>query len=296
MHKAIDGLLKTRHRMVRIYLKLIRVPEYKSKSDYWPWVKISSLEENKYSIFYSGSFVCTTFPFSDFNETVGDIAIIGSGPSVNMMCFDKISKMNCVLLNGSIALINTYNIKPLACVIVDSTFVENRFEILRCLPSGTNLILTPGVIRAISERDPAFLSEMKVYLTQNILSPVYNPGERFQEQRNMAQQANFSFDLDCGYIDGGTVMSVAIQLAYQVKANNTYLVGLDISNFSSPRFYETERNKLKCGLANDYESSILPFMNAASVLYDKSRKPIYNCSSVSKLPYEIFPYCSDFTK
>ena len=296
MHKALNRMLKIRHRLIRAYLKFTRESSYKSKADYWPWVRIESAGASGYRVLYSGKLACTSLPFCDLCETGGEIAIVGSGPSVNLMRFDLISRLNCVLLNGAISLVDAYGIEPLACIIVDSTFAENRFDVLRCLPSGSNVILTPGVIRAVLERERAFLSKMNVYLTQNILMPVYNPGPRFRQQRDMAEQAGFSFDLDCGYVDGGTVMAVAIQLAYQVKAEKTYLIGLDIGNSASPRFYETQRDKLKCGLSDAYESSTLPFMKAASVIFSRSGIDIYNCSPCSRLPYDVIPYCDEFKK
>lgn len=294
MNNLVNKMLKTRHKLVRTWLRLMRDPDYKSKSDCWPWIRLNQLGRFRYEISFSGSTVCTSLPLSDFNETVGDIAIIGSGPSVKMMDFEKISTLNCVLLNGAITLAETYDIKPLACIIVDSTFIENRFDTLRSLPSGTRMILAPGVIRAISERNPRFLSDKRVYLVQNILKPVYDPGPPFSEEQTVAGQARFSFNLNCGFVDGGTVMAVGMQLAHQIKVRNTYLIGLDINNFEMPRFYETEKNKLKCGLARDYQRSILPFMMAASGIFRQDSLSIYNCSPVSKLPYEIIPYCDDF--
>lgn len=289
-----NWIIKTRHKLIRVYLQIIGEPSYKSRADYWPWVKVQPSGPSRYSIYYRNRLVGTSLPFANFNQIKGDIAIIGSGPSVNLMRLDQISKLNCILLNGSISLVDSRDIEPLASVIVDSTFVENRFEMLECLPLGSRLILTPGVARAISERDPKFLMKMNVYLTQNIRKPAYDPGPKYQEQRNKAEQARFSFDLDCGYFDAGTVMAVAMQLAYQIGPRNTYLVGFDVGNAASPRFYETGKNKLKCGLGRDYERGILPFMQSASATFVNAGLNIYNCSPRTKLPYDIIPYCGDF--
>ncbi len=88
-------------------------------------------------------------------------------------------------------------------------------------------------------------------------------------------------------------MSIGIQLAYFCKADRTYLVGLDIGNANQPRFYETNKNKQKSGLLKDYQEKILPFMKEASLMFKDEGMRLYNCSPVSKLPYDIIPY-SDY--
>jgi hypothetical protein len=296
MRKIVNRLMIMRHKLVRALLLLARDPEYKSKADYWPWVKIVQTEPSRYKVSHSGRIVCTTLPFCHLDSAQGDMAIIGAGPSVNEMRLDLIASLDCVLLNGAISLVRTHGIRPLASVIVDSTFIENRFDALDCIPAGSNLVLTAGVIRAISERNRSFLRKMNVFLTQSILAPNYDPGPQFHEQQAIARDAGFSFDPDCGFVDGGTVMAVAIQLAHYLKANQTYLIGLDISNAASPRFYETKQSKLKCGLLLDYETRILPFMKVASGLFAESGMGIYNCSHISKLPYDVIPYCGKFRK
>jgi hypothetical protein len=297
MHPGLSNrILKTRHKLVRFYLKLLRETEYRSKADFWPWVRTEPVAPRRYQLSYRNQVVCTSWPFTDFHQAAGDIAIIGSGPSVNLMRLELISKLNCILLNGAISLVARLHMEPLASVILDSTFIENRFALLGCLPPGSNLVLTPGVIRAIAERDRELLSKMKVYLTQNIQKPAYDPGPKFSEQKERAEKAHFSFDLDCGYIGGGTVMAAALQLAYQLKPKNTYLVGFDISNPAAPRFYETESNRLKCGLADSYETSIRPFMETAAVLFRQAGLNLYNCSPCSRLPYSIIPYCDSFAQ
>jgi hypothetical protein len=294
MNKALNRLLKMRHKLIRAYLKSIREPDYKSKGDYWPWIRIDRAGASVYDIIHKGKLILRSSPFDDFDSMKGDVAIIGSGPSVRLMRLDLISRLNCVLLNGAIGVIDSHNIRPLAIIVVDSTFIENRFDMLRRVPPGSNLVLTTGVIRAVCERDRLLLSTMNVYLTQNILKHVYDAGPTFDEKKRLAQEMNFSFDLDCGYVDGGTVMAVGIQLAHRIKAARTYLIGLDISNSSSPRFYETKRGKLKCGLADAYESAILPFMSAASHIFNRTGIDISNCSPTSRLPYDVIPYCGDF--
>lgn len=294
IQQCANRSLIIRRKLIRAYLKAIGDKRFKSTSDFWPWIEISPVEAGRYSILFRGREVCTTSPFADFRDTGGAVAIIGSGPSVNSIDIRKLAENNCILLNGAISLLKPYGIKPLATVIMDSTFVEKRFDMLKLLPDGSNLIITPGVIRAVAERDFGLLSRMRVYLTQNITNNVYTPNEDFAAQRKQAVDSLFSFNLDSGFIDCGTVMALAVQFAFQIGAEPTYMIGFDIGNSSEPRFYETGKNHLKCGLLEKYESSILPFMTSASKVFAESGRTIYNCSTTSKLPYEVIPYSDEF--
>ena len=85
-------------------------------------------------------------------------------------------------------------------------------------------------------------------------------------------------------------MAVGLQLALLLDAHEILLLGLDINNVSQPRFYEKHNQSLKSGLLKDYQHKILPFMmKMARVCRDRGIL-IYNCSSVSKLPYDIIPF------
>lgn len=85
-------------------------------------------------------------------------------------------------------------------------------------------------------------------------------------------------------------MSLAIQIAFSLQPKKVFLLGLDIGNAAEPRFYENNANKQKCGLLKDYETKILPFMKLTRHIFDAHGREIFNCSPITKLPYEVIPY------
>lgn len=93
------------------------------------------------------------------------------------------------------------------------------------------------------------------------------------------------------------MLARGVQMAFYLNAGVTYILGLDLGNFMQPHFYETEQDKVvSCGLLRDYEAKILPFMTLAAKVFKENNREIFNCSSVTKLPYGIFPYNNRFLK
>lgn len=134
---------------------------------------------------------------------------------------------------------------------MDVTFVKNRFDIIKSI-NPCHLFLSLGAACAIAERDLELLKIHKITIftvskgdNTNFLSS----GDSF-----------FSKRINNMFFDGGTVMSIAIQLAYHIAPLYVYLLGLDISNSTEPRFYEIKEKSLKSGLLKDYDKKILPFM------------------------------------
>ena len=283
-----NSLLKIRRLIIRSSLKVVDRKTYKTRSEYWPWINIRNSATNHHEIFSFTQKLATSKPVCELTCAKKSFSIVGAGPSINDVDFSKIENTNIILLNGAISLIHKKSITPFYCIIIDSSFIENRFDIVRELPSGTHLLTTLGCLRAIHERDPHLIKRLNISVTQNVTAPTHKTtnsdlGPLFKTQ-------GYPDDLDVGYIDGGTVMAVGLQLALQLDAHEILLLGLDINNVSQPRFYEKHNQSLKSGLLKDYQHKILPFMmKMARVCRDRGIL-IYNCSSVSKLPYDIIPF------
>lgn len=226
--------------------------------------------------------------------------IIGSGPSINKLDLSKLNAKKCIFLNGAVLLH-----KKISCdfvhLITDSSFVRNRPEIIRELPEKTKMAVSFDVFREISRINPMLAKEGIFYILQEAgeqeklkktLSKVYNGGNVSQK----LQDGDFNeivfriCNPNWGLIHTGTVMSAAIQTSIFLGCKETYLLGFDISNANLPRFYESNKDRVRCGLLDDYEQNILPFMAVASEAVKRKGIKIFNCSDCSKLPYSIFPY------
>lgn len=286
-----NRVLKARRLVIRKLFKLFDRQNYKERSEFWPWVSVQYMGHGLHRLtsLSKKHFVLGSPSHIEKNST--SIAIIGSGPSIKDVDFGKLDKsIDLILLNGAIGLAKRHSLNPLCCIIIDSTFVENRFEIVKNMPAGTRLVTTIGCLRAIYERDKKILDNISIFLTRNINSQFYMNAKIGEIDHFLNN--GFSDDLNAGYVDGGTVMSVGIQMAFQLNAKDIFLFGFDIGNAHEPRFDENNKNKQKSGLLKDYELKIFPFMNKVKELAYQKNIKVNNCSKITKLPYDVIPYLS----
>ncbi len=230
------------------------------------------------------------------NSKDGEIYILGSGPSVKTQNLQILQNKNVIFLNGSINLASKYQIKPFCYIILDATFIINKQDIIKQIPSNTPLVLSLSAVNAMYTFCPKILQKHPVCLILNPLEPYKGTKKKISDLENEyfyippQKDTAFSYYPDKGLFDGGTVMSNAIQIAFYLNFRKIFLLGLDIGNAAQPRFYENDKNKLKSGLLKDYETKILPFMKTTKTLAEMQNRKIYNCSPITKLPYEVIPY------
>ncbi len=286
-----DFYLRRRHQFYRKWVRWTFPKSMWHIKDYWPILSIKATGSGCFEVFYRQQFLLKTHAFHELHKAhLTEIYIIGSGPSINQQHLERLQDKPCILLNGASFLLEHYPVNNIFLyAVMDSYFVSHRFEALQALPKGINLLLSLGALRAIAERDIRILQQNRVFLAQNILEPYM--GDRLNEQ---VLKTAFSTDLTQGFVDGGTVMSLAIQLAAFLRITDIYLLGLDIGNAKQPRFYEKHQDQQKSGLLKDYESKILPFMQTAQQMIKSYGGSIYNCSPISKLPYAVIPFSDKF--
>lgn len=268
-------LLRAKRKIIKKIIKLTHNKSDYYKADYWPYVK-----EKNGSVYFKNKKIKTRnlLNLDIKNQTVN---IIGSGPSINNLNLDKLRIGKNIYLNGSISIAIENRIPILAHIIMDANFVYNRFDLIEKYTKNTNIILSLGALCAIAERDISILNNNNVYIFKT---------------KKLSKGIIFTDDINHNIIDGGTVMSIAIQTMFYNHPKKVYLLGLDISNAKEPRFYENEKNKQKCGLLKDYEEKILPFMKEASLKFKNNNIEIFNCSPISKLPFDIIPYSGRYEK
>ncbi len=92
----------------------------------------------------------------------------------------------------------------------------------------------------------------------------------------------FSTEIFNAVYDYYTVAYVALQIAYALNYKRILITGLDMSNFTQPRFYETIENKQPTRLEQDFEAISLAFKAAASFL-EKNKVQVINLSPNSSV-------------
>mgnify|MGYP000000047602 FL=1 len=240
----------------------------------------------RYKAYFKEKIICTEslYSFREKYQSLENLFIIGSGPSIKEQPIELLKNKDIILLNGAIHLIKSHQLRPLGVVIIDDSFVRKNAGILSYIPSSTHLFLSIYALKEIFRKAPDLLHN-PIYLVHELKCA----GDIIPSD---IHQCLYQFDKPTwGVFDGGTVMAVAIQLAAFISANNVWLLGLDIGNSNTePRFYENQTNICRSSLITDYETKILPFMRLAAVWYRQNNKNIYNCSPISKLPFDIIPY------
>lgn len=126
-----------------------------------------------------------------------------------------------IFLNGSISLAHENKLPIFAHVIIDSNFVNNRFDLIRKYSKNIKLILSLGALCSIAERDFSIIKNNDIYIIRKLI------------RGNL-----FSNDISNYLVEGGTVMASAMQIVFYSNPSVVFLLGLDISNCNLPRFYE----------------------------------------------------------
>jgi Kdo-III transferase WaaZ len=269
---------------------------------YWPLVTQSANETGQLEVYYKQQHLLTAQNFGGLQQIDKKrVFIIGSGPSIKTQKLEKLRDETCILLNGAAILQNQFALNNvLMHIILDAHFAEDRFALIEPIfkQGNQNILLSLGALRAIADRNLEILKINHIFILQNILAPYMaskislaqlpDTKNLFISKPNLGTA--FSLDPSAGFYDGGSVMTIGIQLTAFLGFKDTYLVGFDIGNANQPRFYEEKGKPAKSELLKDYHRKILPFMENTKHFFASRNLKIYNCSPVSLLPYEIIPY------
>lgn len=239
-----------------------------------------------YHIHYANKCITTKslYDFQKKENSPNNIFIVGSGPSIKNQNLTKLQNEKIFLLNGAIKLIQDYKLLPTGIFIIDGSFIRKHLELISLIPNNTNLFLSFFAIKELISLAPQLLRN-PIYLIHELKFEEDSIPLTVKDKLNQFNKPTW------GVLDGGTVMSSAIQVAAFIQAKNVWLLGLDINNAQTePRFYETLQNRCRSSLLEDYEHKILPFMKVASQWYHLNNFNLYNCSPISKIPTEIIPF------
>lgn len=288
-------LYKWKENLIKAYLSCTRGREMRYAFSYWPYVAVKETPCGK-DVLFKGKKVFSSLSLDSMLRPGEDVYILGSGPSVKQQDLSRLAGKNVITLNGSISAAEKYGFVPLLHFIADANFILKRPQLAQAIPAGVPLALSLSAIKAAAVFAAGLFQNRALFLVENPLekyprpriAPAELPEDKFVKD-DLGKTA-FSLDPYAGLFDGGTVLTLAVQTAYFLRFKRVFLLGFDIGNAAEPRFYETKKNRVKCGLLNDYEHKILPFMKLAAQVFNSAGREIYNCSPITKLPYSVVPY------
>ncbi|MBU3030905.1 glycosyl transferase [Paracoccus marinaquae] len=210
------------------------------RQDIWPGLAI---DRPSGRVSWRRGHLLTLRPASAFIPQGGAlIAVVGSGPSLKDQRIEALGHGTAILCNGAATLAG--RIHPLAVAVEDERFVFRHHAMLEALPRDIPLLLSPAVLRAWAERGAGALDGRTVALIDNLEKPVATP-RRALSDPSLSQivlrgrQGALSIDPDRGVVITGTVAFSALQFALAARPARILLAGIDLSNDSQPRFYES---------------------------------------------------------
>ncbi len=293
-------LYKYSESLIKKYLTITQGKNTRYAFSYWPYISLKN-NSSETEVLFKGKKIFSASSFDSLRPTNEDIYILASGPSIKKQDLTLLRHKQVITLNGSISAAKEAGFIPFFHFIMDANFILKRPDLALLVPPETPIALSLSAVKAAAIFTPEILKKHPICLAKNPLEIYPFPRLSVEEldevnfAKNSSNTSAFSLNPEKGFFDGGSVLTLALQLAYYCKFKRVFLLGFDIGNAEEPRFYETTKNRLSCGLLNDYESKILPFMRLAAALYKQAGREIYNCSAITKLPYEIVPFF-DFSK
>ncbi len=278
-----------RRKISDIFFKILLPKNRHHLLDTLPEMKLS-LSPVGWSVEFKNHYIDTISNTYNFSKET-DINLIGSGPSILDQNFSSLENKPVILMNGTITLCSTYTFNKLYYVIIDSTFIINRFNLIKeNIPDNAIIFLTPGVLHCILECDISFTKKRRVIIIENILEKYLENRKNINTlvQKNIIIRNNtgLSLDINNGYFDGGTVMYTAAQIALAFNPKTVSFFGFDLGNSNQPRFNEDESNKLKSGLLKDY-NIIISSIKLFGRVCQKRNIDIFNYSPISTIPENI---------
>ncbi|MEW7312998.1 sugar glycosyltransferase [Buttiauxella gaviniae] len=268
----------------------------------WPFVKIQRDKNNAIShLNYRGENVPLVDLTSLKENFKGEVLLTATGPSIKKIDFSTVPSMPTVGVNGAWHLNSDLDFK--FYIIVDMIFVDNKPDIIEEIIKKEDLVLFTtmhGIVRII---DKFTLNKVKCKLAviEDKCYPIYEKKisnadiyNNFNTHKGIIfskENINIAFNHDIrnGIFDAGTVIYWSLQILSYLGFKKIYVVGLDMTNFSTPRFYETKNDMLPSFLAEKLQEIIIPAFSLASLELKKDGVDVVNLSLESAIPSHIFP-------
>jgi len=266
---------------------------------WWPGLALTLPSRGDGAIHYRGRFVAPLLPYPAPSEGRDEIIIVGSGPSLAAQARERIPLESALLLNGAIHLAGPHAPRPLGVIIEDERFVYRHWRtIVARVPAQAHCYFSTGVIRALCETAPEWLASQSIHHLDFVHRPYGKKRPDAAGLRNLPflrwsddGKAAISLSPELGLMPIGSVAGSAAQLALSLAPSRIGLAGIDLTNTSRPRFYESDADKAMSRIGAASERILATF----SIIRDEcARRGIVleNYSPVSRLAEIGVPYVS----
>nr|WP_258167235.1 sugar glycosyltransferase [Scandinavium goeteborgense] len=268
----------------------------------WPYVKINrSKFGDIIELFYKKRKVELVDLSSLANSFSGSILLTATGPSVKETDFTQ--RPNDTMsagVNGAWHLQSQLNFN--FYFIVDMTFIDHHKSILKEICASEKIVLfttVMGIVKIIELLDEQKIT-CRIAIIEDICYQTYKPSLKpIDIKRNCSDYPKITFsqshpdiafsnDIRKGVFDAGTVIYWALQTICFMGFDNIYIAGLDLNNFSRPRFYEDLENMRPSYLQNKLDEMVFPALQLASEVLGRENISVINLSPQSSVPESTF--------
>ncbi|OTG67352.1 lipopolysaccharide biosynthesis protein [Acinetobacter silvestris] len=259
---------------------------FKHNRRYWPYYQLQrSKQGHLQQVYFQKKLVSDNMCPLPTNQK--KCMLVATGPSIKELDPQLFTQLDFdyIGVNGAISLTP---IKFKHYIIIDHNFIVNRFDlVLQVLNCDCTFFTTPRCLDLILRR--VQISNIKcsikvietishnvidVFLGQSTTVDKHKPNYYFHHD------FGFSEDIFDAVFDYYTVAYVALQVIYALNYKEIHIAGLDMNNFSQPRFYEQHHNKQATCLDLNIAAVVQAFDTAAEFFKLKQIK-VYNLSKNS---------------
>jgi len=253
---------------------------------YWPHYRVERNSQGELErIHFKGQLVVDNTQLEcNHNKTC---MLVATGPSirnVNRECFHR-SDIDYVGVNGSISL---EDVDFSYYVIIDYNFTRNRFDLVeKVLGTRCTLFTIPRCLDLVLRRVEYSRIRCRIKVVELVcegqIERFFGPKEQVDISKDHFYEYRsfwFSTHIHDAVFDYFTVTYVALQVVCALKYKKIYIAGLDMNNFSQPRFYEGTDNK-QSTMLDQYSTVILPAFDAAAMYFQTNNIQAFNLSAAS---------------
>ncbi len=275
--------------------------------EWWPHLALTLPADGlPGEIRYRGAVVAPLMPYPSPADGTGgreEVLVVGSGPSLATQAAERLPIEASLLLNGAVHLIGAAGPRPLGVVVEDERFVWRHWRTLAArVPPATDCYFSTATIRALCETAPGWLASQRVHHLDFVHRPY---GRRRPDDAGLRRLAflrwsgdggtALSLDPARGLAPAGTVATTAAQLAMFLAPRRIGFAGIDLTNTTRPRFYETAGDKAMSRLGAARGKILAAF---ALVRDESARRGIglENYSPTSRLADLGIPYSARLEK
>ncbi|WP_433847284.1 lipopolysaccharide biosynthesis protein [Acinetobacter proteolyticus] len=270
----------------KLIYKLFFPKAAKHNRRYWPLYSVERDSQNRIEkIYFKKKLVSNNLIPSQISHK--KCMLVTTGPSIQQLNSEILHQhdRDYIGVNGAIAL---DSISFSSYVIIDHNFVDCRFDLVqKVLNSDCTFYTTPRcldlILRHVRIKDIHCQIKTIETITDGQVETFLDQAQHFDQNETdffIHKSMGFSLDVYKGTFDYFTVAYVALQILYTLGYNEIYIAGLDMNNFSQPRFYENIDGQQPTTL-NHHVDEVFQAFDAAAALFEQKHIQVFNLSQNS---------------